>query len=78
MFQIAQTTQAEGVAIPHLRRGESCDRRMSDDEALPFPRCGLESEQMTNENAVRSGVGDQQNASVGSGEIPEWQRVIMW
>ncbi|MEY3617821.1 MAG: hypothetical protein RL726_519 [Actinomycetota bacterium] len=73
MLQFAQACQTERVSIPHLVRHESRDGRMPDDESFPLPRRGLQAQQMTNENAVRSRVCHQQDSSMIRIESPHGQ-----
>jgi len=74
MFEIAQTRQAESVSVAHLVRAKTRDRRVPDDETLPFPRRGLQAEEVTDENTVRAGVRHHQNLAMFGFEAPHGQR----
>jgi hypothetical protein len=59
VLYIAQTFQTEGVSITKLDCLNRGDRCMVDDESLPLPRRSRDTEKVTDQNAVSSGVSEK-------------------
>ena len=73
VLEITQVLEAEGVTIAQSDRSDRRDACMADDESLPLPRSCGQSEQMTDEHAVRSRVSDEGNLLAWCLDVPERQ-----
>ena len=71
VLEIAEILEAEGVSVPKsngANRGDAC---MPDDESLPLPRCRGKTQEVTNEDTVRSSMRNKGNLFAGILNVPQ-------
>ena len=71
VLEIAEILEAEGVSVPEsngANRGDAC---MPDDESFPLPRCCGKTQEVTNEDTVRSSMRNKGNLFAGILNVPQ-------
>ena len=76
VLQIAQILETEGVTITESNRPNRRDARVTDDESLPLPRCCAQTEEVTDEHAVRAGMGDEGDLLARVLDVPQGQLTL--